>query len=428
VWNQLFQPQNFSLSGVSGTVQSDGTYLFNGVSTTALDISMSTVKCEKDHVYLLHLSNLLTVNGTFILGYSAFPQPIQTKKSVIRTCVRTVGENPLRLFVNPNVTFNNFKIGITFFDLTLMFGAGNEPATVEEFEKMFPLDYYDYNEGEIIPFAGQNLVTTGKNQYNPTTGKANLLGGQTYQIGGTYTSATIDEVAVTLDSNNCFITTEDCVLDVTGGNDTNTFVGLYNGKTNTYEPYEKHTLPLDPSQWRDNNDNPVFPYGGMHGVGTAYDYAKVDADGYIRKVVRCFSQVDLGSLEWIHDSVLRFQGTITGISKIKTNLVIPMYIACNVDSGWDNKDKVCSLYSSRNKVFIKDTAYTDPATFKTTMQGVPLIYELAEPIEVELATPIYAKYLANGLGTEEISPANTSTPTTTPANMTIDYRLCTEQL
>jgi len=57
-----------------------------------------------------------------------------------------------------------------------------------------------------------------------------------------------------------------------------------------------------------------------------------------------------------------------------------------------------------------------------------LYYALKEPIEVELATPIYAKYLANGLGTEEISPANTSTPTTTPANMTIDYRLCTEQL
>ena len=42
------------------------------------------------------------------------------------------------------------------FDLTLMFGAGNEPATVAEFEKLFPRDYYDYNAGEVIPFAGQN--------------------------------------------------------------------------------------------------------------------------------------------------------------------------------------------------------------------------------------------------------------------------------
>lgn len=33
--------------------------------------------------------------------------------------------------------FNNVKIKIQIFDLTLMFGAGNEPTSVEEFEAMF---------------------------------------------------------------------------------------------------------------------------------------------------------------------------------------------------------------------------------------------------------------------------------------------------
>lgn len=32
-------------------------------------------------------------------------------------------------------------------DLTQMFGAGNEPATVAEFRELFPLDYYAYNAG-----------------------------------------------------------------------------------------------------------------------------------------------------------------------------------------------------------------------------------------------------------------------------------------
>lgn len=35
------------------------------------------------------------------------------------------------------------------FDLTLMFGAGNEPSTVEEFEAMFPDDYYPYDAGTL---------------------------------------------------------------------------------------------------------------------------------------------------------------------------------------------------------------------------------------------------------------------------------------
>lgn len=247
-------------------------------------------------------------------------------------------------------------------NLTLMFGAGNEPATVEEFEKMFPLDYYDYNEGEIIPFAGQSLVTIGKNQYNHATGKANLLGGQTYQLLGTYTSATIDEVAVTLDSNNCFTTTKDCVLEITGGNDTDTFVGLYNGETNTYEPYERHTLPLDPSQWRDKDGNLVFPYGGMHGVGNAYDYAKVDADGYIRKAVRVFER-------------RAYESGDTELANVITD---------------GNTD-----------------------TF----------YPLETPVEVELATPIYAKYLVDKDGTEEITPANGATPYTAPANLSILYAM-----
>lgn len=37
------------------------------------------------------------------------------------------------------------------FDLTLMFGAGNEPATVAEFEAMYPLPYYPYSAPTLKP-------------------------------------------------------------------------------------------------------------------------------------------------------------------------------------------------------------------------------------------------------------------------------------
>ena len=47
----------------------------------------------------------------------------------------------------PNGTVMDETIYINVFDLTEMFGAGNEPATVEEFRNLFPQDYYDYNAG-----------------------------------------------------------------------------------------------------------------------------------------------------------------------------------------------------------------------------------------------------------------------------------------
>lgn len=332
-------------------------------------------------------------------------------------------------YSNPfeHTTDDYFIASYNIFNLTKMFGAGNEPATVAEFEKMFPLDYYDYNAGEVIPFAGQNLTTLGKNQYNPATGKANLLGGQTYQLLGTYTGATIDEEAVTLDSNSCFTTTKDCVLEITGGNDTDTFVGLYNGENNTYEPYEKHTLPLDPSQWRDKQGNLVFPYGGMHGVGTAYDYAKVDADGYIRKAVRVLKKIDLGEQTWslqTDTGAFHCDGSDMSLRLNGTSFLCPLYIGKNktIANLLDGEGRII-LSGHYKRLFLKNSSYTTISDFKAATQGVPLIYELAEPVEVELATPVYAKYLVDKDGTEEITPANGTKPYTTPANLSILYAM-----
>lgn len=47
-------------------------------------------------------------------------------------------------------TAGTYKFTLQLFDLTLMFGTGNEPSTVEEFEKMFPADYYPYCAGEVV--------------------------------------------------------------------------------------------------------------------------------------------------------------------------------------------------------------------------------------------------------------------------------------
>lgn len=53
--------------------------------------------------------------------------------------------------------FSNHEI----FDLTAMFGSGSEPSTVEEFEKIFPADYYPYAAGEIVS-AGVTEVAVGE--------------------------------------------------------------------------------------------------------------------------------------------------------------------------------------------------------------------------------------------------------------------------
>lgn len=67
--------------------------------------------------------------------------------------------------LQPNTDYA-LKIMLTACDLTLLFGAGNEP-TAEQFERMFPSESYPYNAGEIISSrtatitAGAETITTG---------------------------------------------------------------------------------------------------------------------------------------------------------------------------------------------------------------------------------------------------------------------------
>lgn len=67
--------------------------------------------------------------------------------------------------------FSNHEI----FDLTAMFGSGNEPSTAEEFEKIFPADYYLYNAGEIVS-AGVTEVAVGETTHTVPEAIRNLPG------------------------------------------------------------------------------------------------------------------------------------------------------------------------------------------------------------------------------------------------------------
>lgn len=58
--------------------------------------------------------------------------------------------------------FSNHEI----FDLTTMFGSGNEPSTVEEFRAMFPNEFYPYNACEIISADTDSVVVQGKNLFD----------------------------------------------------------------------------------------------------------------------------------------------------------------------------------------------------------------------------------------------------------------------
>lgn len=95
------------------------------------------------------------------------------------------------------------------------------------------------------------------------------------------------------------------------------------------------------------------------------------------------AKIDMGDLTWQYDSVNTrfFTVGLTGVIKRgASGWITDLAVSSpyTVVSGTAN-DKTISEYASTGYVYIKDTDYTDPTTFKTSLSGKYLTYPLATP-------------------------------------------------
>ena len=352
------------------------------------------------------------------------------------------------------------------FDLTKMFGAGKEPTTVAEFTALFPLPYYAYEPGKVLPFAAGKLVTTGFNQWDEEwevggissldgTNNDNVtnrirsknyipvFGGMGYYVknggSGTVWVFTYDadknyigyfsanNAVFTPSGNTAYIRIcPDAAYGTTYKNDICINLSWSGYRNGEYEPYELHEAIFDPANWEDANGDKIFPYGGMHGVGTARDFATPDTDGFIRKGTRVFGRVDLGSLDWYKSNsgsvAGSFYATVDGRA-YGLNMICSKYTTVAIANIMNGGITAYAVNDAAIRVY--DQSYESMTTpqFKAAMSGVYLYYELATPVETELAEPVAASYYANDFGTEEWQPANGAEPYTAPCEMLIAYAM-----
>ncbi len=120
-------------------------------------------KCIRD---INNPSSYVTVRfGNNNVNISNGSERYTTTETGIYTLSSGVGNPPPLYFrAFAGATAGTYGFTLQLYDLTAMFGAGNEPSTVEEFEKMFPADYYPYNAGEIIS-VGVTEVAVGDTAY-----------------------------------------------------------------------------------------------------------------------------------------------------------------------------------------------------------------------------------------------------------------------
>lgn len=444
VWNQLakdIKTNNWIVLKYTITQEADNIKLTTlGIGTSEFYqskvpyiIGNTYMLVSKCYTTAIHENPYFNLGGIRGSGLYIPKDTYYKTTSIIYTC--TVNDrNWIDVFVPANKEiFDIYIRSIMLIDLTKMFGAGNEPATFEEFEKMFPLDYYDYNEGEILSLNPTGIKTIGFNAYNHATGKAYVIGGKQYQITGAYTSVSEGDVAITPDSDGKFTPSKNGELTIAGGDSTTTCVHLvWSGKRN--EEYEEHWEETrNISVANINTDGTItesatgktrlFSDGLCSALlpnGTAI-YDEITASMAIKRIAK----VDLGTCNCtpVDASIGKFYFSLPSIGKNgQCALLLPGY---KNHGGSFVEDMQIGKYIYSNMSIRNEALFADKTAYevKALMNGVNLYYELAEPIVVKFSEPLNLNYRVSDFGVETLLPINDATPVTAPIKIDVEYGL-----
>ena len=409
-WNQLIQTSDLRESqevvGITATNNNNGSFTLQGTATDNSFIALTYGRnVIENHVYYVGKpNNFVLSDGYSGDGYNIFKYN------------RSSGNSTIYAYVTENAVINE-TIFIQKIDLTAMFGStiadyiySLEQATagagVAWFKKLFPKAYYAYNVGQLMSVKTSSHDMVGFNAYDDNTGTAKLVGGMEYQISGTYTSIEYSTgETLTPDVNGKFTPTDNGVLTVAGGNNTDTCVHLvWDGERDgDYEEYEKYSYALDPDL--ELRGIPKLVNGKLEYDGDTYE-----SDGTVN---RRYGIVDLGTLNWgsgfggFYTAGLVSMIKLVDSSTMPNMLCVPYETVKYIDKV--GTDKTISLIwgsgdNPYNKyINVLDSAYSDAAAFKAAMSGVYLVYEKATPAE-ESADPFTNPQIVDDFGTEEYAP------------------------
>ena len=157
VWNQVcsLTATTTTISGVTFTWTADGVLTTAGQASADLDRQKQT-------------SFSFTTGNKYVLkgcpsGGSATTYCISinegkdTGNGLLFTASST-GKKYLHFVVKNGTDVDGFVWNTQIFDLTTMFGAGSEPSTIEEFNAMFPAEYYVPSANTLMNVGVKDIV------------------------------------------------------------------------------------------------------------------------------------------------------------------------------------------------------------------------------------------------------------------------------
>ena len=453
VWNQLFSMLGTSMesSGVNIKKNADNSITINGtLLSTAFNVGTFESNIE-NHKYLFifvggtaldgKIFALLNRNVTATIsnGYAYF-----FYKNTDTSLQRYIGVKGLQVDDVVNDT-----IFIRQIDLTKMFGAGNEPTTIEEFYARKPIveDENLYNEGEVIPFTAEGIKSIGDNAWDGEWEGGDVSGSNGVEMDSTatwrnkgYIRIIPNEYYYIQSGSKSFLRArfydaDKNFIGIVSANNTDIYTNeafktasnahymrfapnksviaegtmmcvslVHSGyKEGKYFPYEQDIRKLD-QRIKDEFPNGMMPWDKVYNK---------NGKGYI---VKGTGRVGLGDLDWYQgvgffasEGVMNIIKSASSYSE-KGNMICAKYITDTWARIYNGTTSNAIGVSIDGQIGIIDSAYTDTASFKAAMAGVMLYYELAAPTIIEYDEPFNLDYLVWDFGTEEIIADKPSAP------------------
>jgi len=395
------------------------------------------------HKYLIHGCKGEGSNSTFFLTFNSVGYASNDYGSgAVFTHPNNAYGRFIAIVIKSGVTVENVKFYPQLIDLTLMFGNNARipnglngtnvleyaidgdldrvvsPAAI--FNRLFPKPYYPYNAGTIVSVKTDGkLKITSKNAFDGVLEQ----GGIQLADGGNYstTVAVRSKNYIKVIPEQIYVLFQESVAGIT-----TRYIHEYdednNHLGNQYLATQTKSVLLSPnthyvrfSYFRTDGDispaDVVDVYFQLRHSGDHLSYAEheiiehdipsVELKGIYgqtgdtyeasgKKTVR-YGVVDLGTLTWNYDSSnIRFYCYLDTAKSVPQSNIVANALCQKYEVGTASNtlptaslDKILSLWTrlGHTDLYVKDTAYTDAATFKTAMNGVYLVYELASDTE-----------------------------------------------
>ena len=176
VWNQLFDKNSIpNRNSTAITYSVDGNINIlsttNVITTSSFNFLCPTVS---DHKYMICAKSLewnSPNHSNLFVGDSGNPDTASyatlTPNDLTKFFTATNETCYIKAYISYSAGNYEFKMNaLQLFDLTQMFGTGNEPTTPAQFRAMFPDDYYSYNAGELKTIEPTSVEASTANLLN----------------------------------------------------------------------------------------------------------------------------------------------------------------------------------------------------------------------------------------------------------------------